>query len=75
MAADDEILKISEVAALLKIAEKTVYVLAQRGDLPGFKVGGQWRFSRTAINKWIDVQSRAAAGAADSGQQRSSRRG
>lgn len=59
MAAHDEILTIPEVAALLKIAEKTVYVLAQRGDLPGFKVGGQWRFSRTAINTWIDVQSRA----------------
>ena len=75
MAADDEILKIPEVAALLKIAEKTVYVLAQRGDLPGFKVGGQWRFSRTAINNWIELQSRAAAGTASSEQQRTRRRG
>ncbi len=71
MAAHDEILTIPEVAALLKIAEKTVYVLAQRGDLPGFKVGGQWRFSRAAINKWIDVQSRAAEA---SSQRRQGRR-
>jgi excisionase family DNA binding protein len=60
MAAHNEIMKIPEVAALLKIAEKTVYVLAQRGELPGFKVGGQWRFSRSAINAWIDAQSRTA---------------
>ena len=40
MAAHDEILTIPEVAALVKIAERTVYVLAQRGDLPGFKLAG-----------------------------------
>ena len=57
--ANDEILTISEVAELLKIAEKTVYVLAQRREVPGFKVGGQWRFSRAAINSWIEARSRA----------------
>ena len=56
--ANDEILTISEVAELLKIAEKTVYVLAQRREVPGFKVGGQWRFSRAAINLWIETRSR-----------------
>lgn len=49
----DEFLTIPEVAELLKIADKTVYSLAQRRELPGFKVGGQWRFSRTAIDEWI----------------------
>ena len=57
----DEILTIPEVAELLKIAEKTVYALAQRRELPGFKVGGQWRFSRAAINDWIDARSRVGA--------------
>jgi excisionase family DNA binding protein len=57
VAADDEILTIPEVAALLKIAEKTVYGLAQRGELPAFKVGGQWRFSRAAIQQWIQSRS------------------
>lgn len=56
---NDEILTISEVAALLKIAEKTVYVLAQRREIPGFKVGGQWRFSRAAIDSWIESRTRA----------------
>ena len=54
----DEILTIPEVAGLLKIAEKTVYSLAQKREIPGFKVGGQWRFSRSVINEWIDARSR-----------------
>ena len=29
-----------EVAGLLKVAEKTVYTMAQRGELPAFKVRG-----------------------------------
>ena len=62
MAADDEILTIPELAALLKIAEKTVYGLAQRGKLPAFKVGGQWRFSRIAIEEWIQTGSQRGFG-------------
>ena len=56
----DDILTISEVANLLKVAEKTVYGLAQKGELPGFKVGGQWRFSRSAIDSWIEAKTKSA---------------
>lgn len=56
--ADDEILTIREVAALLKIGDKTAYTMAQSGELPGFKVRGQWRFRRAEIDRWIDQQSR-----------------
>ena len=55
----DDILTIPDVANLLRVADKTVYSLVQRGDLPGFKVGGQWRFSRAAINSWIDQKTQA----------------
>lgn len=57
---DDEILTLKEVAALLKVAEKTTYTMAQRSELPGFKVGGQWRFRRADIESWIDRQRREA---------------
>ena len=60
MTGQDDILTISDVAHLLKVAEKTVYGLVQKGDLPAFKVGGQWRFLRTAIDSWIEVKTRAA---------------
>ena len=52
----DEILTIRDVATLLKIGEKTAYTMAQSGDLPGFKVRGQWRFRRSDIDAWISEQ-------------------
>lgn len=52
----DEILTIRDVAALLKIGEKTAYTMAQDDDLPGFKVRGQWRFRRSDIDAWISEQ-------------------
>lgn len=54
----DEVLTLKEVATLLKIAERTAYMMVQRGDLPGFKVGGQWRFKRAAIDAWMEAQMR-----------------
>ena len=54
MAMTDQILTLKEVAAYLKLAEKTAYKLAAEGKLPGFKVGGSWRFRREDIERWID---------------------
>lgn len=48
-----EILTVREVAALLKINEKTAYKLAGKGEIPGFKVGGSWRFDLKEIENWI----------------------
>ena len=52
----DEILTLKEVAQYLKLAEKTAYRLAAEGRLPGFKVGGSWRFKREDIEHWIVEQ-------------------
>jgi len=62
----DEILTLPEVAQLLKVAEKTVYTMAQKGELPAFKVGGQWRFRRADLDTWIDAKTRLAAGEEES---------
>lgn len=53
----EEILTLKGVAALLKVAEKTVYRLAQRGEIPCFKVGGQWRCRRRDLEAWIEAWS------------------
>ncbi|MGL5103414.1 MAG: methylation-associated defense system helix-turn-helix domain-containing protein MAD1 [Plesiomonas sp.] len=53
---NDQILTLKEVAAYLKLAEKTAYRLASEGKLPGFKVGGSWRFKRTDLEAWIEEQ-------------------
>ncbi len=52
----DEILTIQELAEYLKLNEKTAYRLAGEGKLPGFKVGGSWRFKREDIEAWIEEQ-------------------
>ena len=51
---EDEILTVEEVAAFLKAGKRTVYRLAANGTIPAFKLGGTWRFRRTALNAWIE---------------------
>lgn len=58
--ASEEVLTIKEVAVLLKLAEKTIYSMAQRGEIPTFKVRGQWRIRKVDFDKWIAGQARAA---------------
>lgn len=49
----NEILTLKELAEYLKLTEKTAYRLAAEGKLPGFKVGGSWRFKVSTIQDWI----------------------
>jgi len=44
-----EVIIVEEVAEYLRIHPYTVRRLARAGKLPGFKVGGQWRFKKEAI--------------------------
>ena len=48
-----EILKIEQVAELLQLHVMTVYRLVKEGKLPGFKVGGRWRFHREVLEAWM----------------------
>ena len=60
---------VREVATFLNVDEKTIYRLAQKGELPGFKVAGAWRFQRTDIQRWIDSRKGpSAAGDAAKGR-------
>jgi len=47
---------VRDVAGYLNVNEKTVYRLAQRKELPGFKVAGAWRFRPEDIERWVDAQ-------------------
>lgn len=57
---DDPILTLKEVAAYLKIAEKTAYRLASEGKLPCFKVGGAWRTKQSDLIQWIENQKNSS---------------
>ena len=58
----DRVLTTKEVAALLKLAEKTVYAMANAGEIPAFKIRGQWRIKRAELDQWIDAQPRGGDG-------------
>lgn len=51
------ILTIKEIADYLKVTERTIYRLAAAKQMPAFKIGGSWRFSRQDIDGWIKQQS------------------
>ena len=51
---EPEIMTIDEVAKMLRVSERTVYEWAQKGIIPGGKLGTSWRFKRSQIQKWVD---------------------
>ena len=55
-----EILKIEQVAELLRLHTMTIYRLAKGGRLPGFKVGGRWRFRRDTLEAWMADRAQMA---------------
>lgn len=48
-----EVLTADEAALLLRLDAPTLVDLAQTGQVPGRKVGNQWRFSRAALLGWL----------------------
>lgn len=48
-----EVLTIQDVADYLRLPVSTAYRLAERHELPGHKVGRQWRFHRTILDDWF----------------------
>jgi len=51
--ADDEVLDLREAAVLLGLDEQDVADEAARGNLPGRRIGDQWRFSRAHLLAWL----------------------
>ena len=56
----DEIPTQAEVARMLKVADETMYTIAQRGVLPAFKVRGQRRFEHDDLDDWIEQEKAAS---------------
>lgn len=48
-----EVLNAEQAAALLQVDEAAVVDLVQRGDLPGRRIAGEWRFARAALLAWL----------------------
>ena len=56
-----DMMTIKEISEYLKIKEKTAYHLAAKGEIPGFKVGGAWRFKKREIEDWIEQNRNSKA--------------
>ena len=52
-AINNEIMTVREVAEYLRLAEATIYKLAQAGEIPAVRVGRAWRFKRELIDEWL----------------------
>jgi excisionase family DNA binding protein len=48
-----EVMNAAQAAQFLQIDEEIVIELAASGQLPGRKLGGDWRFSRAALVAWL----------------------
>jgi excisionase family DNA binding protein len=53
---DNEILTIEEVAAYLRLTPQTIYKWAQEKRIPAAKLGKEWRFRKSIIDRWVDEQ-------------------
>jgi excisionase family DNA binding protein len=43
----------AEVAVRLSVSRPTVYRLLEAGEIPGVRVGGQYRTDQDALEAWI----------------------
>jgi excisionase family DNA binding protein len=67
---DAEVLSSEEAAELLQVDLQTVLELSEAGELPGRKLGGDWRFSRSAVLRWLAGADRSTTPAGDRDQDR-----
>jgi excisionase family DNA binding protein len=52
MLSDAKVLTVSELSEYLRVHRSTIYRLLKKGQLPGFKIGSDWRFNVEAIDQW-----------------------
>ena len=53
---DHEILTLEEVAHYLRLKPQTIYKWAQEKRIPAAKLGKEWRFRRSILDRWLDEQ-------------------
>ena len=53
---DHEILTLEEVALYLRLKPQTIYKWAQEKRIPAVKLGKEWRFRKSILDRWLDEQ-------------------
>lgn len=47
---------IKDAADYLEVHQSTIYRLVGNGQIPAFKLGGQWRFKRDILDEWLTAE-------------------
>ncbi|MDD5495520.1 MAG: helix-turn-helix domain-containing protein [Candidatus Omnitrophica bacterium] len=55
---EETLFTVDELATYLRMKPVTIYKHAKAGKLPGFKVGANWRFKKSTIDRWITDQEK-----------------
>jgi excisionase family DNA binding protein len=55
------LLTLSEAANLLQVSTRTLQRMIRSGELPAFKVGGQWRVRETQLKQWVESREGSIA--------------
>jgi excisionase family DNA binding protein len=63
-----EVLRSEQAAELLQVTCAVLERLAERGELPGRKLAGEWRFSRAALLEWLAGPAPARADGEEDGE-------
>jgi len=53
---DHEILTLEEVAMYLRLKPQTIYKWAQEKRIPAAKLGKEWRFRKSILDRWLNDQ-------------------
>jgi len=53
---EHDILTVEEVAAYLRLQPQTIYRWAQEKRIPSVKLGKEWRFRKSILDRWLDEQ-------------------
>ena len=55
---NETIMTLSEVARFLKVGERTILKMIHEGEIPGIRIGNQWRFMGPMIEQWLLSKAR-----------------
>lgn len=55
---DSPVMTVTECAAFLQVHQSTIYRLLRRQEIPAFRLGSDWRFSKKQLTEWIENRPR-----------------
>jgi excisionase family DNA binding protein len=52
------IMTLLELARYLRVHPSTIYRHLKRGEIPAWKIGSDWRFTKARIDEWVLKEER-----------------